>query len=204
MSSRRRALAALGALLAASVLLLATYAQACTEESHLPTKGEQEGQCNPALVEMPKCLVADPVNAATGNLIEEQVDLPALGGRGPALGVTRSYNSQLAAVQKTSGPFGYGWTGPYSAGLEINKEAETATVRQDDGATAVFYKKEGKYSPPAWNVSSLKESGESWIFTLPTQEALEFNESGQLVKQTDRHGNALTLTYDKEGHLETV
>ncbi|HEX7245417.1 MAG TPA: RHS repeat-associated core domain-containing protein [Solirubrobacterales bacterium] len=203
MSSRRQALAALSALLAASALLLAAYAQACTEESHLPTKEEQLDECNDALVPLLKCEFADPVNAATGNLTEKQVDLPALGGRGPALGVTRSYNSQLAAVQKASGPFGYGWTGPYSASLEINKEAETATVRQDGGATAVFYKKAGVYSPPAWNISSLKESGESWIFTLPSQAALEFNKSGQLVKQTDSHGNAITLTY-KEGNLETL
>jgi RHS repeat-associated protein len=206
MSAGRRALTTLGALLVASALLLAANAAACTEESHLPTKSEQYAKCNPALIPLLKCEFADPVNAATGNLAEEQTDLPALGGRGPALAVTRSYNSQLAASQKKeseAGPFGYGWTGPYSASLEINKEAETATVRQDNGATAVFYKKEGKYSPPAWNVSSLKESGESWIFTLPNQETLEFNKSGQLVKQTDRHGNAITLTY-KEGNLETL
>src|SRR6185436_13861613 len=46
-------------------------------------------------------------------------------------------------------------------------------------------------------------SGENWIFTLPSQEALEFNKSGQLIKVTDRHKNSLTLTY-KSGNLETV
>jgi RHS repeat-associated protein len=188
--------------------LLATYI-ASTGGSPAPPKpieGEGEGECeNEALMPMPlKCLFADPVNAATGNLTEEQTDIGALGGRGPALQVTRSYNSRLAASQKESGPFGYGWTDPYSASLTFDKETETATVRQSSGATAVFYKKEGKYSPPEWNISSLKESGENWIFTLPSQEQLEFNSKGQLIKETDRHKNALTLTYDKEGHLEKV
>jgi RHS repeat-associated protein len=169
-----------------------------------PTEGEKLCDCNKALVNMISPLVAKPVHPATGNMTDTQVDIPALGGRGPALAVARSYNSQLAASQSESGPFGYGWTGPYSASLSFNKAIETATVRQDNGATAVFYKKEGKYTPPEWDISSLKESGENWVFTLPSQEALEFNSKGQLVKETDRHGNALSLTYDKEGHLETV
>ncbi|HEX7246309.1 MAG TPA: RHS repeat-associated core domain-containing protein [Solirubrobacterales bacterium] len=191
-------------LLATSGLLAASFAAACTSETHFPTKGEQEGECNPALIKLVSCLVAKPVDPATGNMTDEQTDIPALGGRGPTLAVTRSYNSQLAASQKESGPFGYGWTGPYSASLSFNKEAETATVRQDNGATAVFYKKEGKYAPPAWDLASLKESGENWIFTLLSQEQFEFDKTGKLVKETDRHKNATTLTYDKEGHLETL
>lgn len=170
-----------------------------------PTKEEQFGGGNPVAPNIIVPCIGDPINCATGNLTEEQTDIPTLGGRGSALAVTRSYNSQLAASQKEPevGPFGYGWTGPYSASLSFNAKAETATVRQDNGATAVFYKVEGKYTPPKWDLASLKESGKNWIFTLPTQEALEFNESGQLVKVTDRHKLSLTLTY-KEGKLETV
>jgi RHS repeat-associated protein len=201
----RSLLSALLALLISSALLGA-YATACTTESKLPTKGEKEGQCNPALAEMPKCLTGDPIDAATGNLTEEQTDIPALGGRGPALGITRSYNSQLAAAQKEAevGPFGYGWTGPYSAKLTLNAEAETATVRQDNGATAVFYLKEGKYSPPGWNLSTFVKEGENYVFTLPTQEKLEFDKTGKLVKETDRHKLSLTLTYNGSSQLETV
>jgi len=170
-----------------------------------PTEGEKLCECNKALVNMVSPVVAKPVHPATGNMTDTQTDLPALGGRGPTLGITRSYNSQLAASQKEAevGPFGYGWTGPYSASLSFHEE-EVATVRQDNGATAVFYKKAGKYTPPEWNISSLKESGENWIFTLPSQETLEFDKAGKLVKETDRHGNAITLAYDKEGHLETA
>jgi len=208
MKGRRRAIAGLLALLAAAAFLLASYAAACTLEPHPPSEEEQNGGCNKALLETPKCLVADPINAATGNLTEEQTDIGALGGRGPALAIARSYNSRLASVQKEAevGPFGYGWTGPFSASLSFNKEAESATVRQDNGATAVLYRntETGAYVPPEWDLASLKKSGENWIFTLPSQEQLEFNAKGQLVKETDRHKNAITLTYDKEGHLETA
>ena len=166
-----------------------------------PTEEEELGECNPALVEMIRCLTGDPINAATGNLTESQTDIAPLGGRGPALAVTRSYNAQLAATQKEAGVFGYGWTGPYSAYLTTG--AETATVHQDNGSTATFYLSGGKYLSPGWSQSTLVKEGENYLFTLPTQEKLEFNKSGQLTKVTDRHKLSLTLTY-KEGKLETV
>jgi len=180
-----------------------------TEDAYLgggvPNKEEQFGGVNPSSPIFVISCVGDPINCASGNLTEEQTDVAAPGGRGPALQVTRSYNSQLAAVQKEAevGPFGYGWTGPYSASLIVNSETETATVHQDNGSTVTFFLKEGKYSPYAWVQSTLVKEGENYIFTLPGQEKLEFNKSGQLVKQTDRHNLSLTLTY-KEGLLETV
>jgi RHS repeat-associated protein len=161
--------------------------------------------CNPATAGgvMPRCIVGDLVNAATGNLAKEQIDIGPLGGRGPALGITRSYNSQIAVEQSEAGPYGYGWSGPYSAHLTINEEAETATVRHDNGSAVVFYLIAGSYYPPIWSPSTLKKSGENYIYTLASQEQFKFNASGQLTEITDRHGNALTLTY-KEGKLETV
>jgi len=161
--------------------------------------------CNPATSHggMPRCIVGDLINAATGNLAKEQADLGPLGGRGPALGVTRSYNAQIAVTQSEAGPYGYGWSGPYSANLTIDAKAETATVHHDNGSAVVFYLLGGSYYPPKWSQATLKKSGENYIYTLPTQEQLEFDKSGQPTKITDRHGNALTLTY-KEGKLDTV
>ncbi len=180
--------------------LSATYIAGETVEV---TKEEERGECNAGLTPMPRCSVGHPINVANGNLTEEQTDIEPLGGRGPALGITRSYNAQLAAEQKSAGPFGYGWTGPYSAYLAINAEAETATVYQDNGAAVVFYLAEGEYQSTAWSQSSLAKEGENYIYTLPNQTKLEFNKSGLLTKVTDRHKLSLTLTY-KEGLLETV
>ncbi|MGN6216356.1 MAG: DUF6531 domain-containing protein, partial [Solirubrobacterales bacterium] len=52
------------------------------------------------------CFQGGPVNCATGNQTEEQTDL-VLGGRGPALHLTRTYNSKAAAEAKEAGPWGY-------------------------------------------------------------------------------------------------
>jgi RHS repeat-associated protein len=159
--------------------------------------------CNPAMASggMPRCMVGDLINAATGNLSKEQTDIGPLGGRGPALAVTRSYNSQIAAAAAEAGAFGYGWSGPYSTYLTVG--AETATVHHENGSTVVFYLLAGSYYPPPWSQTTLKKSGENYIYTLPTQEQFKFNSSGQLTEQIDRHSNALTMTY-KEGKLETV
>ncbi|HTD10160.1 MAG TPA: DUF6531 domain-containing protein [Solirubrobacteraceae bacterium] len=85
----------------------------------------------------PPCVGADPVNCATGNQVETQTDLK-VGGRGLGLSLTRSYNSLRAPKQKEPGSFGYGWTGSYSAHLELSYEGREATVYQDNGSTATF------------------------------------------------------------------
>jgi len=179
--------------------LIATYILSSAQSSE-PSVEEEFGTENPAIPDFCEVCVGDPINSATGNLTETQTDL-AVRGRGPALEVVRSYNAQLAAKQSTAGPFGFGWTGPYSASLEVS--GETATIHQDNGSAAVFNLKEGKYSPSSWVQATLVKEGENYVYTLSDQEKLEFNSSGQLIKVSDRHKNALTLTY-KSGQLETV
>jgi RHS repeat-associated protein len=144
----------------------------------------------------------DPVNCATGNLTESQTDL-AIGGRLP-MEVIRTYNSQLAVTQKSAGAFGYGWTGPYSDHVEFNKEAETATVVQANGATAVFYSKEGKYTADKWIQAKLAKEGENYIYTEPDQVKMEFSGSGRLNKIIDRHSNSISLSYNGKGQLEAA
>jgi RHS repeat-associated protein len=147
----------------------------------------------------------DPVNCATGNLVESQTDL-RVGGRGPGLHLTRTYNSQLAATQSKPGPFGYGWTGPYSAHLTINEEAETATVSQNNASTAKFVMTEGKtyVGAGSWVQATLVKEGSTYVYTLPDQTKMDFNSSGKLISETDRNGNAITMSYNTEGELESV
>jgi RHS repeat-associated protein len=168
-----------------------------------PTKHEMEGQCNPSNFLTVDC-GGDPVNYATGESTEEQTDL-SIGGRGPGLHVVRVYSSSAAAEAKTAGRWGFGWTGPYDASLEINTKEETATVYQESGNAAVFYKKGSEYTQGGWTEARLvKESSGNYIYTLPDQSKLEFNSSGQLVKETERNGNSNTLTYNASKELEKV
>jgi len=196
MTLRARALAVCLLALLATAALAATYALACPFEPYVPPT-DTSGQNNPATppVSDSQCTAGAPVNCATGNQSEEQTDL-GLGGRGPGLHVTRTYNSQAAAEVKSSGPWGYGWSGPYSSHLEFNEESKAVTVVQENGSTATFNLEGGKYVPGAWIQATLVKEGENYVFTLPTQEKLKFNSEGKLTEQKDRNSNAITFTYE--------
>ena len=170
-----------------------------------PAPGEKLGPENPGSKSQHPCLKGDPIDCATGNLTETQSDL-SVGGRGPGLDATRSYNSLGAAEATEPGAFGFGWTGPYSAHLQVNGETETATVVQDNASSVVFILNATTktYEAPAWIQATLTKEGTNWIYTLPSQTKLEFNSEGRLVKETDRNGNAITLAYDGEHRLETA
>ncbi len=166
----------------------------------VPSSEEGYGCSNPGEPNIQQPCVG-PVNAVTGNLALPQTDV-LIGGRGPGLREIRTYNSQIAANQKEPGPFGFGWTGSYSAHLSIG--TELVTVHQDNGSAAAFRISGTEYVPVGgWIQAILAKSGTNYIYTLPDQTKLEFNESGQLLKETDRDGNAITLTY-KGGKLEKV
>jgi RHS repeat-associated protein len=194
MTLRARALAACLLVLLAVVALACTVAHACFFEPPL-NPPETWGDDNPAAPNVPQCEAGEyPVNCASGNQFEEQTDL-FLGGRGPGLHVTRTYNSQAAAEAKEAGAWGYGWTGPYSSHLEFNAESSAVTVVQENGAAATFALLEGKYVPGTWIQASLIKEGTNYVFTLPTLEKLKFNSEGKIIEQKDRNGNAITFTY---------
>jgi RHS repeat-associated protein len=185
--------------------LLAATAVACEGGGPptAPTEEEQFGGGNPGAPKVTPCLIGKPVNCSTGNETEQQTDV-SIGGRGPGLRVGRSYNALAAAKAKEAGPWGYGWTGPYGASLEINKELGTATVHQENGSALVFYKSGSEYTQGAWAEARLAKSGENYVYTLPDQSKLEFNAEGHLTKETERDGNAITLAYNKSNQLETA
>jgi RHS repeat-associated protein len=152
------------------------------------------------------------VNSASGNETTLQSDL-AIGGRGLELNVTRSYNAQASAAAQEEGKgvglWGWGWTGPYGAHLVFGStEAgqETVTVDQQNGSAIVFYKKEGGggYEQGGWVQARLAKEGSNYIYTLPEQIKLEFNGEGKLLKETDRAGNATTVTYNGSKQIEKV
>jgi RHS repeat-associated protein len=191
-------------ILIGAVGVMAASALACEGVSGPPTAppaSEQTGVGpNPADPKMPREECGKPVNCATGNEAEQQLDI-SIGGRGPGLRIVRSYNALVAAEAKEAGPWGFGWTGSYDATLEVG--SETATVHQDNGSAVVFYKSGATYTQGGWTEARLVKEGTSYIYTLPTQTKLEFNSEGRLTKETERDGNSNTLTY-KEGKLEKV
>ena len=140
----------------------------------------------------------DPVNCATGNHTETQTDL-AVAGRGPALSVTRTYNSKQAARQTKPGPFGYGWTGPYGAYATVSRWCSvqhscgsgslgsgSVVVHQADGSAVYFSKQEAAGAgKEGWTAgplvqATLVEVGNQLIYRLPNGHTLTFDTSGYL------------------------
>ena len=73
----------------------------------------------------------DPVNTATGNFLENEVDLSFPGGAA-SLALTRTYNS----FDPEAGAFGPGWSSWTEAGLALDDEAARMTL--PDGRVVVF------------------------------------------------------------------
>jgi RHS repeat-associated protein len=190
-----------------ALAVLAASAVACEGTGGPPPEPppeETEGHCNPADPNLTNLCTGDPINNATGDLTEEQTDL-SIGGRGPGLHIVRTYDSLAASKATKAGPWGFGWIGPYDASLEVNTTANTATIYQEGGNTAVFYKSGSEYTQGGWTEARLaKESNGNYVYTLPEQSKLEFNGSGELVKETERNGNSNTLTYNASKELEKV
>jgi RHS repeat-associated protein len=169
-----------------------------------PRESETWGIGGSAEPERRSCHTGDPVNCASGNEVESQTDL-SVGGRGPGLTLTRTYNSQQAVSQTSPGPFGYGWTGSYSAHLELTGEGNEAIVHQDDGSTVAFVRSGEKWVPVGALVqATLAGEGSGYVYTLPSQLKLRFNAGGQLTGEEDRDGNTLSMGYNSKGQLETV
>jgi RHS repeat-associated protein len=182
---------------------LGTWMQAALELS-INSPEEDFGPGGPSTPHKRNCFSGKPVNCATGNEVETQTDL-AVGGRGPGLKLMRTYNSQLAAKQTSPGPFGFGWTGLYSAHLEVNEELGQATVYQDDGSTVRFLKSNEQWVPSGELVqATLVKEGSNYLYTPSDQTTLHFNSTGQLTSEADRNGNTLTMTYNTEKRLESI
>ena len=192
-----RALAVCLLALLASVTLAATYAFACALEPPV-NKDDTLGSGSKAAPGMPQCITGPPVNCASGNQFEEQTD-HVIGGRGPALAITRTYNSQAAAEAKEAGPWGYGWSGPYSP-PGIQQRIGRGHRRPGKRRHRRLRLGRRRYVPGAWVQATLVKSGADYIFTLPTQEKLKFNSEGKLTEQKDRNGNALVFFYSQASY----
>jgi RHS repeat-associated protein len=151
------------------------------------------------------CHSKKPVACATGNEVQTQTDL-SVGGRGPALQVALTYNSKLASKQTSAGQFGFGWTGSYSAHVELKAEGTEATVYQDNGSAVTFLSSGGGWTTVGGSLvqATFAVEGSGYVYTLPDRTIEHFNSAGLLTSVVDRYGNTLTMTRSSEGRLESV
>ncbi|WP_143219825.1 DUF6531 domain-containing protein [Actinomadura sp. CNU-125] len=151
-------------------------------------------------------LAADPVNTATGALMEQFDDLQ-LPGRGKPLDWTRTYNS----LDPTDGPLSQGWTFAYNAGVTKANETEdgvtreVVTFRNGTGGQSRFAKDDtGLYKAIDPSITAtLTELADGWQLKNLDGEILRFNTSGQLTHDFDDQGNGVQLAYSG-GRLHTI
>src|SRR5713226_5104196 len=143
-------------------------------------------------------LVAEPVNALTGNLTLSAVDL-SFPGRGPSLRLERTYNGR----NTRAGVFGPGWT----SGLDcrVTDSGSTATVTRGDGRRDVHRRQaDGSYVAPSGVFDVLTRTASGWRLTTPEQLTIDFTNSGGVARVADRNANALLFTTDSSGRVTAI
>ncbi len=144
-----------------------------------------------------------PVNCATGNFVTQATDV-AIPGRGPALALTRTYNSLNA---NALGPFGYGWSDSYAMSLATDPATGDVTITQENGSTVTFVPSlsgTGYSAPPSVFATLTQNSDGTWTFTRRGTQIFTFGSTGQLLSESDPNGYVTTLTYNGSGQLASV
>jgi RHS repeat-associated protein len=134
---------------------------------------------------------ADPVVLATGNYVQNHVDLQ-MPGIGFPFQFSRFYNSQFSTQSGT--PLGYGWTFGYNE--QIQNTGTNVLFIQGDGSTWTFYPNNGGYvgEPGMFDTLVYNNSNNTWTLTDKGQTVTSFDSNGRLAFITDKNGNTLTCS----------
>lgn len=137
----------------------------------------------------------DPVNAATGNFIEHEVDLSFAGGAA-SLSLGRTYNS----FDTGTGAFGPGWSSWTEAGLALTDEA--ARLRLSDGRVVVFPREGDGWARGTGEAMWLDHLDERLLVAATNDGARwVFTADGRLVSHSRGPGTEVTLVRDDAGRL---
>jgi RHS repeat-associated protein len=164
-----------------------------------PSVAEQGGAANSP--ERQAACSAEPVNCATGSLVEQYTDF-SLPGLGVPVVLTRTYTSGRATINS---PFGHGWTFSYGMKLTFGADGQVS-VLQENGATVTFRPNGlGGYAAPSRVMATLTGGPRvGYTFTrLVDQVRFHFRPSGQLSAELDPNGYATTLSHRRNSLIVT-
>jgi RHS repeat-associated protein len=149
------------------------------------------------------------VNVGSGDALVTTSDLtlPEIGGP-LTLGV--AYNSLLTGPGVTQGSDGNGWRQSEGADVRLSRNGDgSVALLGEDGAAGIFTAPpsgSSTYGSPAVFRATLSSSpgsacsGSAYQLTWhATGEAMCFNSSGTLTRQTDRNGNTTAFSYNTSG-----
>ncbi|MDX2032730.1 MAG: RHS repeat-associated core domain-containing protein [Blastocatellia bacterium] len=132
------------------------------------------------------------VNLANYNLIVQDTDF-VYGGRGPSVGLTRTYNAD-ASFESV---FGRSWTFNYNIHLVFEPRGMVTVVREGGKKDSFSPRGDGTHTPPRWTHDRLIKNpdGTYRLIRKRSRATQHFNAQGRLVRITDRNDNSVTLQY---------
>lgn len=141
------------------------------------------------------------VNSAIGGFTRSWTDLD-IAGVGPALQLTRTYNSADQRV----GMFGQGWTSSFEARVFENCVTNDVTVLFGDGRRETHYSDGagGYLTPPGYTTRLTKDGTSGWTLTGSDGSAMTFRADGRMTSMADADGQSLAMTWDGSNRLTTV
>jgi RHS repeat-associated protein len=169
------------------VYLLQTAVPAPVITSHLAAGSAANGTLNPVM----------------GNYSTTVTDA-SVSTVGPALAITRTYNS---LDPRTSGMLGDGWSTVYD--MKVTPDGGgtgSVVVTMADGTQVRFGQNaDGSYSPQQGLFATLSGlSGGGWELMDKSSTVYTFNSAGQLTSIADNRGRTETLAYNSSGDLTTI
>ncbi|MBD5136986.1 MAG: hypothetical protein HDT39_13620 [Lachnospiraceae bacterium] len=139
----------------------------------------------------------DPVNMATGEYIYEDKDF-----------IIPDMDSDFSLIRRYTGPAGrttrhsLGKVWELSTDTNITIEENTAIVTMPDGKTAEFTARSNSYTNKKGGTKKymLEKNKNGYTFTdNPKKQKYYYDQSGQIIKKTDRNGNATEYRYNENG-----
>ncbi|MDM8539868.1 RHS repeat-associated core domain-containing protein [Desulfococcaceae bacterium HSG9] len=166
-------------------------------------------------------LIADPVNTAIGNFIQQETDAVVAGLGGTTINMQRTYNSQALlwtpasmrryypdgsdeVIAEPPQYFGKGWAsvlGQYLLKIDMDPVFKGVQILYEDGHTANFKEDgDGTYiSDTPGNHDTVFKDGDEYVLQKTdcqcSLESKRFGSEGKLLSLSDRNGNLIKLIY---------
>jgi RHS repeat-associated protein len=173
-----------------------------TVEGASSTGSQNLGNCD-CQQNHPGTAEGNPINAATGNKFQAEIDF--VGAAHTGLELRRYYNSQ----DTTTTPVGANWHSTWHRSI-TSPDSNTVKATREDGRADTFTKNAAGVWTPQPNVTStlsavMNDSTQTgWKLVTAADDTELYNLDGQLLSVTNRAGRVTALAYDDLHRLSTV